>query len=484
LDPRRPARLIGLVSIALLALVLSALVFGDLGGGSLWNTDDALYANVVRQMIRRHSLRPSPWFDYDIAQAYPLGVRWMAMVARLCGDGLFGLRLPAALAGFATALALGLLGGPAGAAAAGLWLVQPLVHLFSQRVMHDMLLAALTAGALAFYHHAEPRRSRLLLAGLLCGLASLVKAWAGGIALATLALDLLASRRAWLRRPSAWGGLLLALGLPTLWFAAAGQLSAMTTSMSQRLLVGLPGHGPAAVAASGGAVAPGALSTIATQGPAGWLLLVLALAGITLALRRRDALDRLLLAWLAVGLLIALGTRTFVVQYALVALLPLCAIAGGALDGLARRLGAWRPAALALLLLALCAPLIGVGQLARHADDRIAALGALQQQATADALVCTIDSYHASPAFYAERRVQYLTEGPPSLAILRRVFGELTVPTLRPGELAARLDAAPAVSCIVPRARLAELRPQLHAAYATNTPPDDLPGADVVLLQR
>jgi hypothetical protein len=162
----------------------------------------------------------------------------------------------------------------------------------------------------------------------------------------------------------------------------------------------------------------------------------------------------------------------------------MCALAGGALVALTQPLSAWGPAALGLLLTGLCAPLIGIGQLARHADDRTAALGMLQRQAPAPALVCTIDAYHAAPAFYAERRVEYLTEDPPSRAILRRVFGEVTVPTLAPGALAARLDAAPAVSCIVGRARLAELQPQLQGAYATVTPPDDLPGADQVLLQR
>jgi hypothetical protein len=315
-------------------------------------------------------------------------------------------------------------------------------------------------------------------------LASLVKAWAGGIVLATLALDLLVSRRAWLLRKGTWGGLALALGLPALWLAAAGQLRAMTASMSQRLLVGLPGHGPAAVAASGGAVAPGALTTIATQGPAGWLLLALAVGGSALAFRRRDRLDRLLFVWLAVGLAIALGTRTFVVQYALIALLPLSALAGTALGWLVLRLGAWGPSVIGLLFVALCAPLVGVGQLARHADDRTAALAALQGQAPADALVCTIDSYHAAPAYYADRLVQYLTEDASSRAILRRVFGERTVPTLQPGALATRLNSAPAVACIVESARLAELQPQLRGAYATITPPDDLAGADVVLLRR
>jgi 4-amino-4-deoxy-L-arabinose transferase-like glycosyltransferase len=482
----RAQRLVGVGLLGLCGVALALIYAGDLGAGTLWNTDDALYAWVVKQALAARS-GPAPWFDYDIAQAYPLGVRWILAWARLLGGGLSALRLPAVIATAGAAIALcglGLRRDHRGGWAAAIFLVQPLVLMFSQRVMHDALLAALTAAAIVLYARAEARPRLIIAAGLCCGLASLVKAWAGGIALAVIAIDLLAFRRAWLKSGWAWAALALALGLPIVWLASEGQLVGLVQHMFVRLFVGLPGHGAAAVTATGAAVGRGALMTIAASGLAGWLLLTGGSAGAAIALGRREADDRLLVIWLAVALAIVLVTRTFLTQYALIVVLPLCALSGVAMSWLAPRLRGGAPAAYALVLLALCVPLLEVGTLARHADDRTASLAMMQAEARPDALVCTVDVYHASPTFYAGRPVLYLSEDAPSLRILHRVFGEVTVPTLKAGEIAARFDAAPQVACITSSARARELLPQVTLRYEVLTPPEDLIGADVVLIRR
>jgi hypothetical protein len=251
----------------------------------------------------------------------------------------------------------------------------------------------------------------------------------------------------------------------------------MVRSMYGRFFVGLEGHGPAVVEPN--AIVRGAWATIAGQGPAAWLVLALALVGIVVTARERDPRARTFVVWLTVASIVLFVTKTFLPQYALVVLLPLCAVAGvGAGKALELARG-WGPLIAATIALALCAPLVEVDALAHHADDDVAQLTRRQAAAPVDALVCTVDLYHAASAFEGDRLVLYLTEDERSRRILRRTFGEPTVPTLNVGDIATRLDRAPHVACLMTRDRLAMLASQLHGSYGM----EPLEGALVLLVR-
>jgi hypothetical protein len=162
---------------------------------------------------------------------------------------------------------------------------------------------------------------------------------------------------------------------------------------------------------------------------------------------------------------------------------PFALLAGTAVARAVERGPALSVPALILGLLGLL-PLAPIAELAHSADDRVAALGALQAETRPGTLLCTIDVYHAAPTYYAGRSVAYFTEDERSLRILRRTFGEATVPTLAPGDIVQRLDAAEAFACIVPAPAAGALAGQLRGPLEVVTPNPALLGPDVVLLRR
>jgi 4-amino-4-deoxy-L-arabinose transferase-like glycosyltransferase len=455
-----------------------------LGDGSIWNTDDALYGHVVREMVESHRFTLPQWFDYDLAGAYPLGVSWMALIARVTGPSLLGLQVAAVLAAFACFVALARLGGRVGLYAGAMLVVQPLFFLFSQRVMHDCLLAALTVAAVALYHRAEGRASYLVGAGAACAAASLVKIGAGLLPLGILGLHAILFSRPLLRRPALWTAILIAIGAPLGWLAIHGSVGPIVGSFFRRVFVGFEGHGPAGGAEEGPSVAAGSLAaTLLGSGMVTQILVALGAAGSIVAARRRDALDHLALVWWAVAAGAIASMRTYLPQYAIQVLLPTCLLAGIAVDAALRRVPWAEPLAAAGLLAAMAstAPLFDY---AHHADDRIAVLARLQAARASDTLLCTIDVYHAASVFYTARKVVYLTEHERARRILRRVFGEDTVPTVQAGELPRVLDRAPGVSCIVARAAVGPLLARLDGSYRIVEASAAVLGPDVVLLER
>jgi|GEM_PF-5260418 4-amino-4-deoxy-L-arabinose transferase-like glycosyltransferase len=488
--PLRAADLLRLLAVALgafFALALGLLLFGDLGAGSLWNSDDALYAQVVREMIASGSATPSPWFDYGLADAYPLGVRYVAAVASIAGVTPFGLRLGAALAALGCLVTLGAAGrtdrrGGFGVVALG---IQPIFYLLSQRVLHDALLAFWTTAAVVSYAEARTRDKPALwhaLVGVSCAMASLTKVYAGLLPLAVVAGDALVSDRGRWRRADFVLALAGAVVVPSAWYVADGTIDGLVSSLVHRFAGGLEGHG-AAAAPDGAPMAAGALGYVLEQGEAGIVLVLLAAAGAVVAARRRDPLDRIALTWALVAATVLGLMQTALVSYALVALVPFALLGGTALAAAVERLPLLAAPALALGLVGLL-PLAPIAELAHSADDRVAALGALQAETPPGTLLCTVDVYHAAPTFYAGRSVAYFTEDERSLRILRRTFGEATVPTLAPGDIVRRLDAAEAFACIVPTAAATALAEQLRGPLEVVTPNPTLLGPDVVLLAR
>lgn len=436
---------------------LLSLVFLDVG--NLWNSDDAIYGYVVHQVVHRGDWSLS-WLGDGVARYYPLGMWWMALVASVAGTDEAGLRLSSALAALLGVALWGLWRDPRRGAleqpwlyAAALLAVQPMFFTLSQRVMHDCLLSALIIAGLGMHLRAA-RVDRggpwSLGAGLLCGLASLVKFGAGLLPLAVLGLHLLLHRRREWKNPWLWGELALGALTPVLFLLWRGELGSTIEAILGRF-AGLEGH------ASQDQPSLNVLDAILAQGAPGVLLLALALVGGVLAARRRSAQDSLALLWTGVAAAVLLVMQTRLPHYKLQLILPLCALAGVALARWVAWLRASRREAVALLL-----PLLLGGALfwtvenyrGVHSNHHgVAAMSRLMAQASPDTYLCTLDVYHVLPVYMTGRPVEYLTEDEYSRRVLRRTFGEETVPTLDHAGVVARLQGRGFV-CLAARVRV------------------------------
>jgi 4-amino-4-deoxy-L-arabinose transferase-like glycosyltransferase len=461
----------------------SVLFVGGLDQGSLWNSDDALYGYVVRQILETGDFG-STWFDYDVAKAYPLGMAWMTAVAWPLGATEASLRASSALACIGCLALFFLISSRSkssiGAPCAAIVLLagQPLFFIISQRVLHDGLMLMMFTAAMGSHLRAgaTSRPAWRVASGVFCGLASLVKVGTGLLPLGVILLDLLIADRESLKRGWTWLGLAAALVIPLGYLAAISSIGDFYAAIYQRIFIGLPGHG------SGSSDTLGFLSLVVDQGFQGIVVLTLASVGLVLVFRRRTATLRLLALWVAAAGVALAVIRTSLPQYSVMLLLPAALLAGEAI-GLAE---------LKVQQLRFVMPVVGLLFVTSaalettwvpHLDDQVAELARVQAREPEDTYLCTIDFYHASPVFYADRKVEYLTESPRALEILRRTFGEATVPTLTPGSLVSRLNARPRYACITNRHLLDRLLGQLDQVEVIEPDPT-LMGPDVVLIRR
>jgi 4-amino-4-deoxy-L-arabinose transferase-like glycosyltransferase len=183
-----------LICAAILGLAL-LLLFARLGDGSLYDWDEAIYAQAAREMWRSGAWDVVTWQGYPFFHKPPLYFWLTALAYRCIGVSELAARLWAALFGFGT-VALTLLFGirlrtwPIGATAALLLLVVDPAY-YSQwwnflslsRVgMMDAPLTFWVTLALLLRWEAQRRPWCLMLIGLPAGLAVLTKAWPGLLA--------------------------------------------------------------------------------------------------------------------------------------------------------------------------------------------------------------------------------------------------------------------------------------------------------------
>ncbi len=497
--PRPSTGLFNQLHWALWALTAAAALFlytFHLGSGSLWNSDDAMYGHLVRQMIDSGSYGLAPsWFDYDVGKNYPLGMSWMALISTLSGTDEWGLRFPSLLAALIALGAWGLFWRPAPTntpqhwpwlAALGLTASQPLFFSLSQRVMHDTLLMATIVMALGAYfqghtaHTQTPNKSAwpwFMAAGLACGLASLVKIGAGLLPLTAIGLHLLLTQRQQLKTPPPWAAAAVALGIPASFLLLTGRMTTVLDELYQRFFVGLDGLGQN----TGQAGAWNFFEVIFAQGLPGWLLTLLAIAGCALCIARRDPLDQLALCWTALAALMLAAMRTNLPHYTLQILMPMALLGGLTLARFAQ-LRPWLTPLSPVITLAMLGTIANAGPWVHHSHDRTAALANVQAQAAPETLLCTIDFYHLSPVFYTRRPVTYLTEDTRSRDVLRPFFGPQTVPTLQPGDIAKRLNQAPSFACLIPAERWPKYQPTLTKPHKVISPDPKLAGPEILLI--
>jgi 4-amino-4-deoxy-L-arabinose transferase-like glycosyltransferase len=212
--------------IALGALAACVLVFG-LGGGSLRDWDEAIYAQVSREIWESGDwltplLHGKPWFEKP-----PLYFWFTAASFEGFGVGELAPRLGAALSGIATILltysvgtrALGRMAGLTGAVV----LLGTAHFLTSSKMgMLDVPLTAAIALALYCWWRGLQSPAWFLGVGAAIGLGVMTKGAAAGLAPITIAIHLTWTRQ-WrvLRSPYLWAGVALSLAVAAPWHLAA-----------------------------------------------------------------------------------------------------------------------------------------------------------------------------------------------------------------------------------------------------------------------
>jgi 4-amino-4-deoxy-L-arabinose transferase-like glycosyltransferase len=215
------------VHFSLLALFALLVLFAKLHIGDLGGYDDAVYAHEGKQMLATGEwwnvmLNGRPDFDKP-----PLFVWLEALSMALFGVSDFAARFPAALLGFGTLLLVYLV---ARELSDSYWLpIWAMMILFSthffmrfaMRAMTDVPFAFFFTLALLFYLKGLRRHSYFVWCGLAISLAVLLRSFLGWIPVSIIFVHLAVNGRLGLLRNRAFQlGLLLAFGLPLVWFAS------------------------------------------------------------------------------------------------------------------------------------------------------------------------------------------------------------------------------------------------------------------------
>jgi 4-amino-4-deoxy-L-arabinose transferase-like glycosyltransferase len=185
-----------LLSIGVLGLAL-VLIFYQLGEGSLHDWDEAIYAQVAREVLHSHTWPTLSWNGALFFHKPPLHFWFTALTYEMIGVNEFAARLWPAIFGFGVVVLTFVLGGRmhswvVGAIAALLLLVVEQGYygywwnfLSQSRVgMLDTALTFWIMVALLLIWEAERRPWLIALIGLPMGMAVMTKAWVGLLAAA------------------------------------------------------------------------------------------------------------------------------------------------------------------------------------------------------------------------------------------------------------------------------------------------------------
>ncbi|HSF31950.1 MAG TPA: glycosyltransferase family 39 protein [Candidatus Tectomicrobia bacterium] len=197
-----------IVSVGVLGLAL-VLLFYHLGDGSLHDWDEAIYAQVAREMLSSHSWTTLTWNGALFFHKPPLHFWYTALTYKMLGVSEFAARLWPAMFGFGVVVLTFILGmrlrsWMVGAAAALLLLVVDQGYYgywwnFLSLARVGMLDTALTFWvmlALLLVWESEQRPRLIVFIGLPIGMAVMTKAWVGLLAAGLpMAYWLIAGRR-------------------------------------------------------------------------------------------------------------------------------------------------------------------------------------------------------------------------------------------------------------------------------------------------
>lgn len=180
-----------LISAGVFALALM-LLFYRLGDGSLYNWDEAIYAQVAKEMLLSHTLGTPHWHGDPFFHKPPLYFWLTVLTYKTIGVSEFAARLWPAIFGFGVVVLTFILGTrfrswAVGAGAALLLLVVDHSYYsqwwnflsLSRVAMLDTPLTFWIVAALALLWEAERRPWLITVMGLAVGLAVMTKAWPG-----------------------------------------------------------------------------------------------------------------------------------------------------------------------------------------------------------------------------------------------------------------------------------------------------------------
>lgn len=215
------------IILVLLAMLLAAvgLRCRELAPRGLAAGDEALTALRALGLMEQGRWWTPYWNGAPDLHKPPLYYGMVAAGYRLFGVGTFALRLPA-MAAYLLLLVLAyvlgrrLFGPWTGLAAALLTALHPTLAAQACVGMMDTTMMAFSLGAVCLLIRADDDPRALAGWGICCGLAMLAKGEAASPILGASLLYVAAFRRCFLRRPVFYGGLLLALLLPGIWFGS------------------------------------------------------------------------------------------------------------------------------------------------------------------------------------------------------------------------------------------------------------------------
>ncbi len=208
--------------VALVCFSAVVLLFA-LGSGSLRDWDEAIYAQVAREMFEAGEWLTPRLDDRSWFHKPPL-VLWTTIFGyHVFGVGELAPRLASALSGvFATALVLicgsRMFGRTAGVVAAAAFLGTPMALELAKSGMLDMVLTAALIAAFYAWWRSEESPGWLIAVGAALGIAALTKGAAAGLGILVLAAHLLCMRRfEVLARWQLWMGVIVALAIAGPW---------------------------------------------------------------------------------------------------------------------------------------------------------------------------------------------------------------------------------------------------------------------------
>ncbi len=463
----------GLVLGWAIAMILPILLYLiDLGSGSLWQGDDAIWANALLRLSAGQTDLRTALVELPRPMASPLGLLQMVASLRLLGPSELTLRLVpvasalvCAICLLAIAIDIGL-GRHVGGLAGLVFLALPVTYELAHRVVPDLLLAVASTGAVAVVSHAlhghkfdrhilpihkaadEPaplplRRLPMFFASLGIGAAAAVDPRAAILAMSLALLDMLVAHRYLLRKRRVW---LMLLGG-----------SILTAVAILKHPQGLPGL----FRFYGREVALRQFWALWYQGPswygrhAGAVVIVMTGFGLFLGSMRRAS--RPLLCWVAVAALLSALSPPLPSPRGIGLLLPPLALAAAVgLQSPVRWLGSIGGL---VTLGALSGVVVGMieGDAVLHKSDSIKQLALSQQHAPAGAKLCSLAIPAPLVAYYA--RISGFGGPPveefPSVSALKAV--------LKPGQPFA---------CLMPLSMV----PQMQQAFSGSPTAGAAPG--------
>lgn len=206
-----------LKDIIVLVAIAGFILLWNLGTGSLASWDEAVYAQVSKEMLNSHNYVDLTWAGYQWSDKPPLYM-WMTVIFyKIFGVGEFAVRLFSALCGIGTVIITYLLASNLYsrrvAFSSGLILISTWHFIWASKAgMLDAALTFFVSLSIYLFVLGMKRKTYLLFSMLAFGLAFLTKG--GGAFLMPIILSIYViyeKRLGLIREPALWAGLLIVL---------------------------------------------------------------------------------------------------------------------------------------------------------------------------------------------------------------------------------------------------------------------------------